>query len=100
MVTSRSVIIIASALVAGCALYIALRWRRSPQAYRALMVLATCYFNAGSLAGPHSGFRKGLSSVGMVGDSGGHTPISPKKIALADLPELPRKHHGTRSRTE
>jgi hypothetical protein len=39
------------ALAAGGALYIRLRWRRSPQAYRAMLVVAACYFVAGSLMG-------------------------------------------------
>src|SRR3974390_1347171 len=38
-------------LVLGGALYIRMRWRRSPQAYRAMMDLATCYFVAGLIAG-------------------------------------------------
>ena len=32
-------------------LYIHLRWRRSPRAYRAMLVLACCYFAAGAIAG-------------------------------------------------
>src|SRR5271170_5100306 len=44
-------IVAALALVLAGALYVWLRWRRSPQAYRAMMVLAACYFVAGALAG-------------------------------------------------
>ncbi len=44
------VIVVAVALIAGGALYIRLRWRRSPQAYRAMLVIAACYFAAGALA--------------------------------------------------
>jgi hypothetical protein len=44
-------IAIAATLVIVGALYIRLRWRCSPQAYRAMIVLATCYFVAGSIAG-------------------------------------------------
>src|SRR5712692_9441432 len=51
MVTSKSVILIATALVAGGALYSALRWRRSPRAYRAMIAVAVGYFVAGALAG-------------------------------------------------
>jgi hypothetical protein len=40
-VTWRSVIIIATALVVGGALYIALRRRRSPQAYRAMIAVTS-----------------------------------------------------------
>jgi len=39
------------ALVVTGGLYIRLRWRRSPQAYRAMIGLAACYFVAGSVAG-------------------------------------------------
>jgi hypothetical protein len=44
-------IVLAVALVASGALYIRLRWRRSPQAYRAMLVIAACYFVAGSIIG-------------------------------------------------
>jgi hypothetical protein len=39
------------ALIAGGLLYINLRWRRSPRAYRAMFVLAGCYLIAGTFAG-------------------------------------------------
>ena len=32
-------------------LYVHLRWRRAPQAYRAIQAIAACYFVAGSLVG-------------------------------------------------
>ena len=32
-------------------LYIRVRWRRSPQAYRAMIWLTACYFVAGSIVG-------------------------------------------------
>jgi len=51
MLTWKWGIVVALALVAGSALYIRLRWRRSPQAHRAMIVLAACYFLAGSLVG-------------------------------------------------
>ncbi len=43
--------LIALALALGGALYIRLRWRRSPHAYRAMIALAACYFVAGSITG-------------------------------------------------
>ncbi len=43
-------IILAFALVVAGALYIRLRWRRSPHAYRAMIALAVGYFIAGALA--------------------------------------------------
>ena len=43
--------LIALALALGGALYIRLRWRRSPRAYRAMIGLAACYFVAGSITG-------------------------------------------------
>jgi hypothetical protein len=43
-------VFIALLLLAAGALYIRLRWRRAPQAYRAMIVLALGYFIAGALA--------------------------------------------------
>jgi hypothetical protein len=51
MLSWMSAIVIAAALIAGGGLYIRLRWRRSPQAYRAMVALAVCYFVAGSILG-------------------------------------------------
>jgi len=42
---------VAVALIIIGALYIHVRWRRSPQAYRAMIVLAGCYLIAGGLLG-------------------------------------------------
>lgn len=39
------------AVIAGGALYIRLRWWRSPQAYRAMIVVAVCYLVAGAVLG-------------------------------------------------
>jgi len=44
-------IVTAATLIAGGGLYIRARWRRSPQAYRAMVALAVCYFVAGSILG-------------------------------------------------
>ena len=44
-------IIMAVLLIAGGTLYIRQRWRRSPQAYRAMIWLTACYFVAGSIVG-------------------------------------------------
>ncbi len=44
-------VVIATALIAAGALYIRLRWRRSPQAYRAMIVLAVCFLTAGAILG-------------------------------------------------
>jgi endonuclease YncB( thermonuclease family) len=44
-------VVVAIALVVVGALYIRQRWHRSPQAYRAMIALAGCYFVAGSLTG-------------------------------------------------
>ena len=49
--TWESAVLVAAALLFGGALYIRLRWRHSPQAFRAMIVLAVCYFAAGSLVG-------------------------------------------------
>ena len=42
---------IAFVLIASGGLYIRLRWGRSPQAYRAMIAVAACYFVAGSITG-------------------------------------------------
>jgi len=47
----KSAIIVASVTVALGIIYIRLRWRRSPQAYRAMIWLTACYFVAGSIVG-------------------------------------------------
>lgn len=44
-------IILAVLLMAGGAFYIRLRWVRAPQAYRAMIALAGCYFVAGVITG-------------------------------------------------
>jgi endonuclease YncB( thermonuclease family) len=46
-----SMIVAAVALTAVGGLYVQLRWRRSPQAHRAMIVIAAGYFIAGVLAG-------------------------------------------------
>ncbi len=46
-------VVLAAALVAGGALSIRLRWQRSTQAYRAMLMVAACYFVAGSLVGAY-----------------------------------------------
>jgi hypothetical protein len=51
MVTWNSGMVIAAVLVFIGTLYIRLRWRRSPQAYRAMIGLTACYFIAGSIVG-------------------------------------------------
>ena len=45
------VLLVALALVVAGALYMRLRWRRAPQAYRAMIALAACYFVAGLMTG-------------------------------------------------
>lgn len=47
---SNPAMLVALALVAGGALYATIRWRRAPQARRAMIALAACYFVAGVLA--------------------------------------------------
>ena len=51
MVSWSSSLIVAFALLIGGAVYVRFRWRRSPQAYRAMIGLAACYFVAGSFVG-------------------------------------------------
>ena len=49
--TWKTAVIVALVLLAVGALYIRQRWRRSPQAYRAMIGLTVCYFVAGSIVG-------------------------------------------------
>jgi hypothetical protein len=42
---------LAFVLILGGALYIHVRWRRSPHAYRAMIAVAVCFFVAGSIVG-------------------------------------------------
>ena len=51
MVSWVSSLIVAFALLIGGAVYVRFRWHRSPQAYRAMIGLAACYFVAGSILG-------------------------------------------------
>jgi|SRR5208282_2120300 len=51
MMTWKSAIIVAAVMVVLGTLYIHLRWRRSPQACRAMIWLTACYFVAGSIVG-------------------------------------------------
>jgi len=51
MASWNIVITITIVLLVSGAIYVRLRWHRSPQAYRAMIVLAACYFVAGSLVG-------------------------------------------------
>ena len=44
-------VLIAVLLVLGGALYIRLRWHRSPIAYRAMLAVSACFLLAGSLIG-------------------------------------------------
>jgi endonuclease YncB( thermonuclease family) len=45
------VAILAAVIIVVGALYVRLRWFRSPRAYRAMIALAACFFFAGALAG-------------------------------------------------
>jgi len=51
MVSWASLLIVAFALLIAGAIYVRFRWRRAPQAYRAMIALAACYFIAGSILG-------------------------------------------------
>jgi hypothetical protein len=51
MVSWASSLVVSLALLIGGAVYVRFRWYRSPQAYRAMIALAACYFVAGSIFG-------------------------------------------------
>lgn len=87
--------LLALALVVGGAFYIQLRWRRAPQAYRAISVVAGVYLIAGGLLGGslvHSSTRAPSSDriAAIAPDSAalpavpGLSPISAKVTSITD----------------
>lgn len=92
MVPWKSAIVIAAVLAVVGALYIRLRWRRSPQAYRAMLGLAACYFVAGSIVGAwvlHLVSPKPSAPIAEIATPGAGVPIpgagvpSPAVVPLA-----------------
>jgi hypothetical protein len=96
----KSAVFIALALVAGGAIYIRLRWHRSPQAYRAMIVIAACYFSSGLLMGawvfrlatPKANIRVAevatpTPSVRIVSPGASVTPGNPYDPTHAALPD-------------
>jgi hypothetical protein len=71
--------------VAAGALYIRLRWRRAPQAYHAMIVLALGYFIAGALAATWALHRAAPQSAEVVATRPG-APVAASGLAAGQLP--------------
>lgn len=96
MMTWGWVVLIALALAVAGAVYIRLRWRRSPQAYRAMTGLAACYFLAGVLAGVWT-FHLAVPRPAELASTSPTAPISPVLPGGASTPAsayLPNHYTG------
>lgn len=89
-------VMISAALIAAGALYIRLRWRRSPQAYWAMIAIAVCYFAAGAVLGgwivrlvapaPNGqvGVQASLGGAGSLGNVNLPNRFSGKVVGITD----------------
>jgi micrococcal nuclease len=97
MVTWGWMVVIAFVLAIAGAIYIRLRWRRSPQAYRAMMGLAACYFLAGVLAAVWA-FHLAAPRPVEVASTSPTAPIPPIPLGGASMPAsaayLPNHYTG------
>jgi endonuclease YncB( thermonuclease family) len=75
--------VVALALVAGGALYVRLRWHRSPRAYRAMIALAACYFVAGALVSAWVMHVSTPKPAASVAPSAAIIPSTPAPVASA-----------------
>ncbi len=96
----NAAVIVALALVISGALYVHLRWRRSPRAYRAMIGLSIGYFIAGALVGAlvlHLVAAQHIPSPDVTGPSAG--AISPGTIGSpaggVAIPPIPAVGHGS-----
>jgi len=85
-------IVLALMVVAGGAFYIRQRWGRAPQAYRAMIALAVCYFVAGALIGvslvrPALRGAEPIASAAVPAPAG--VPGVPRPPAPSLAPDLP-----------
>lgn len=76
-------LVAAAVLIAGGALYVRARWRRSPRAYRAMLALAACYLVAGALAGAWVMHLTAPKPAAVVAPSAAATPSIPTPAAPA-----------------
>ena len=93
-----TLVVIAAALIVVGALYIRLRWWRSPQAYRAMIALAVCYLAAGAILGAwivHLAAPSPSGYVEAVGRRAGVGGIGAAEAAERFLGKG-RWHHGRR----
>jgi hypothetical protein len=82
-------VLAALVLVAAGALYIHLRWRRSPPAWRAMIGLAICYFLAGSITGA---WIVRFSASGSIGPQPGRG--EPVASTATPMPSVPMPNSG------
>lgn len=82
----NAAVVIAIALIAGGVLYIRLRWRRSPRAYRAMFALASCYFVAGAIAGAWIPHLSTLKNNGAPNVAPPTAASIPSPVALVPTP--------------
>ena len=87
---------IAGVSIAAGALYIRLRWRRSPQAYRAMIAVAVCYLAAGAVLGgwivrlvapaPNGqvGVQAPLGGAGSLGNANLPNKFSARVVSITD----------------
>jgi hypothetical protein len=93
---------LAAALVVAGAVYIRLRWHRSPRAYRAMIALAGGYFIAGALAGawalhltaPRKTEVAVASPSGLVPAPASPMAAAAAAAAITQLDYLPNKYIG------
>jgi hypothetical protein len=83
-----TVIVVASALALGAALYVVMRWRRAPVAFRAIRRVAAVYFLAGFLAGLWTLRAIGTSPTAPtnVERTGSSTPAKSSSGAPSETP--------------
>jgi len=91
-----TLVVIAGVLIAGGALYIRMRWRRSPQACRAMIAIAVCYLAAGAILGgwivrfiaPASsrqvGVQDSLGGAGSLGNANLPNKFSANVVGITD----------------
>lgn len=94
-------VVIALALVLAGALYIRLRWRRSPRAYRAMIALSAGYFVAGALATAWALHSTAPRKAEVASPSGlvaaplpGVASASSAPAIIPPLDHLPNKYTG------
>jgi len=93
--TSKLAVFVTLALIVGGTLYIRLRWRRSPQAYRAMIAVAAGYFVAGALAGGWTVHLAAPKPVEVAAGSSASPAVTVSPAAVSAQPDyLPNRYPG------